>query len=198
MEHEALAFHAADADHGALAIGHLASVVLVIKLGKVEMRVLAADVVVGAVNAALGVSKEALGGVGGHAHTVFRRTRVLLDAVVDGLVRREVLADLRIEWGFVGMQAGSFANVFLQELRDCFACHVVDHVRPHASAAFHERYNRRLVSHVAPSLAVHPTTNVGLVSFDDPGELVRRENIGEYALHNTRGGSPKPTSDDPC
>jgi hypothetical protein len=35
VEHEALAFHATDADYGALTVGHLASVVLVIKLGEV-------------------------------------------------------------------------------------------------------------------------------------------------------------------
>lgn len=86
MEHEALAFHAEDADHSALAVGHLAGVVLVVKLGEVEVRVLVADAVVGAVNAALGVSEEALGGVRGHAHAIFCRARVLLDAVVDGLV----------------------------------------------------------------------------------------------------------------
>jgi len=80
VKHEALAFHAADADHGALTVGHLASVVLVVKLGEVEVRVLVADAVVGAVDAALGVSKEALCGVRRHSHAIFCCTRVLFDA----------------------------------------------------------------------------------------------------------------------
>jgi hypothetical protein len=46
VEHEALAFHAADADDSAFAVGHLAGVVLVIKLGKVKPGVLVADAVV--------------------------------------------------------------------------------------------------------------------------------------------------------
>ena len=64
MKHEALAFHAADADHGALTVGHLASVVLVVKLGEVEVRVLVADAVVGAVDAALRIAEEAFCTVG--------------------------------------------------------------------------------------------------------------------------------------
>ena len=179
MKHEALAFHAADADHGALTVGHLASVVLVVKLGEVEVRVLVADAVVSSVDAALGVSKEALGGVRGHAHAIFGRASVLFDAVIDGLVRREVLANLRVERRFVGVQAGFLVDVLLQELRDRFAGHMIDHARPHAASAFDERYDWRLVSHVATSPAAHLTTQVGLVSFYDAGELVRWEDVGK-------------------
>ena len=59
MKHEALAFHTADADHSAFTVGHLAGVVLVVKLGEVEVRVLVADAMVSAVDAALGVAEEA-------------------------------------------------------------------------------------------------------------------------------------------
>ena len=53
VKHEALAFHAADCNDGALTVGHLAGVVLVVKLGEVKPGVLVADAVVGAVDAAL-------------------------------------------------------------------------------------------------------------------------------------------------
>jgi len=86
VEHEALAFHAADTDYSTLTVSHLAGVVLVVKLGEVERRVLAADVVVGAVDAAFGVTEEALRGIRGHARAILCRAGVLLDAVVDGLV----------------------------------------------------------------------------------------------------------------
>ena len=86
MEHEALAFHAADTDYSTLTVSHLAGVVLVVKLGEVERRVLAADVVVGAVDAALGVSEEALCRVGRDLLAVLGGARVLFYAVVHGLV----------------------------------------------------------------------------------------------------------------
>ena len=178
MEHESLAFHAADADHGALAVSHLAGIVLVVKLGEVERGVLAADAVVGAIDAALGVAEEALGGIGGHALAVFRRSRVLLDAVVHGLMRSEAPANLRVERRFVGVQAGFAVNVLLQELRDRRTRHHVHHARAHAATAFDERYDWCLVSHVATTTTVHLTTQVGLVSFYDSGQLVRREDVG--------------------
>lgn len=63
--HEPLAFHAPDADHGALTVGHLARVVLVVKFREIEPGVTAADAVVSAVDAALGIAEEALDRVRG-------------------------------------------------------------------------------------------------------------------------------------
>jgi len=138
MEHEALAFHAADTDYGALAVGHLAGIVLVVKLGEVERRVLAADVVVGAVDAALGVPEEAFGGVGGDLLAVIGGASVLFHAVVHGFVRGELFANLRVDTGLVRVQVGFCADVFLQELRDRLAGNQVNHARPHAASAFDE------------------------------------------------------------
>lgn len=79
-EREALSLDHLDGFRGPRAVGHLASVVLVVQLSEVERQVLPADVIVRPVEAALDVPEEAFRRVGGRKPSRRRVVaRVLLD-----------------------------------------------------------------------------------------------------------------------
>src|SRR3990167_4036056 len=86
-EHQPLATHAGKAGVGAGTVRVLAGVVLVVDLREVQAQVLAADVVVRAVDAALGVPEEAFGRVRRRlAARVLVVPAVFLGLVVHGVV----------------------------------------------------------------------------------------------------------------
>src|SRR4051794_4904983 len=92
------------------------------------------------------------------AHTAFEDRKVTLDrvgvyvtasifkrAMLYRFMRGEVIADHRVQFGFVGMQAAFVVDVVAHDLCDRCTIGAGDMERAHVASAFNEGNNRALV-----------------------------------------------------
>jgi len=133
------------------------------KLAGIAVQVLLTAVLVNALHAALKDTEIAFNGV--------RRdgaANVLFCAMVDGLVRCEVVAQVVVLHGFIGVYGGFFGDVRLQDRQQCLDFQIIDNDGLGAArGAVNQRQNFHLVANATAHRLVRFTTNEGFVNFNN-------------------------------
>ena len=147
LVHETLPADALERGGGAVGVIEaegLARIPAEIELGRVALKVLLADAVEGAVEAALEDRKGRLDRVGRYV-----AARVFLLRVVHDFVRREVLADPLVDASLIRHQTSLSSDLAAHDRAESLVVHVGKVIRALLAVALHQRDNLHLVVEAA-------------------------------------------------
>jgi hypothetical protein len=138
-----------------------AVVVPEIKLSEISMKMLFADMLIDAIDAALQDRKEVLGGIGGGVPA-----NVFVRRMVDGAMASEPFTNFPIDAAFISAQVRRFVDPGFKDRTQVGGIHLWHMARTDLPVAFNQRYNRLFRSRRFVSAVSGPSPDESLVSFN--------------------------------